>query len=472
MNTKNRQLIKSLNSGKNLDNDLPSYVCELSEQYHSYAFVQAMMQYYVMCEQHEEGYFKEKEVLETVRFLHDVIGELFLGQKDFDKDACLQRIDEERTNIIRKMEVLTNYTDQLMIYEYMLNRIEHKFTQSEQEVDDSLFAQQLLQYVLSVKDSYVVNEKIKNVIGQLPVRMARSKFYELIKNSISLYKGSEKDSLEGYLYMLRTSATLYHPECEKQYFDNWREFVAQLEKVDYDSIEEKQFATLLSQLKETAKDISDASEVFVTLQELINSLYVIVLTSTQKKTEKDSIWRKEEEICEDIIISIAKQVKLDDNYDISEQLMEKLEQIEGTPEKIMSEIQHLMGSFQLVKETYKDRIQVLHLVEAFDVLEKIEDLLSSSIFIEFKEKCTDEVTEKVAEEETVQLVKELSELFQGKSIRFVRAVIASVISRMPVFFANIDEVSDYMQTSLEQCKDFAEKRACYELLSSMLEEDQ
>ena len=148
--------------------------------------------------------------------------------------------------------------------------------------------------------------------------MARSKFYELVKNSISLYKGSEKDSLDGYLYMLRTSATLYEPECEGQYFDNWRTFVERLEKTDFDSLDKTQFDNLFAELKETAKDISDASEVFVTLQELINSLYAMLLTSKQDINKISSAWEKEEVLCKEIIISIAKQVQVDDNYNIIE----------------------------------------------------------------------------------------------------------------------------------------------------------
>ena len=467
-----RQLIKSLNNGKNLNNDLPSYAAMLGEEYHSYALVQTMMQYYVMCEQHEEGFFKEKEVIDTVQFIQEVMEELFVSDKSAKRDACIEKIDVLRTKVIRMMEVLTNYTDQLMIFEYILNRIEHKYDQSGQEFaeDDSVFAQELLQYILGVKDTYVVNEKIKDVIGQLPVRMARSKFFELVKNSISLYKGSEKDSLDGYLYMLRTSATLYKPASDGQYFTSWGAFVDKLKKADFDSLDKEQFDTLFGELKEKARDISDASEVFVTLQELINSLYAYLLVGFDSESDKAGKWEKEEAICKDVIITIAKQVKLDDNYVIAESLMEQLEQIEGTPERIMSGIQHLMGSFQMVKESYANQIKELQLDKKFSDLEKVEDLLSPSIFIEFKEKCTEEVTEEMAEKETVKLVEELSALFHDNSIRFVRAVIASVLSRMPVFFAGVEEISEYIQTSLEQCKDIAEKKASYEILRAMLVE--
>lgn len=472
MSTNIRKLIKSLNNGKNLDNDLPAYVEMLAEEYHDYALIQVMMQYYVMCEQYEDGFFKEEEVFDTVHFIREMIEEVF--EKGADRDTCISRLEEERTKVIRKMEVLTNYTDQLMIYEYILNRLEYKFDPSADlekiSEEDTVFAQQLLQYILSVKDNYVVNEKIKDIIGQLPIRMARSRFFELVKNSITLYKGSEKDSLDSYLYVLRTSATLYEPEAEGTYFKDWREFAEKLKTVDFENLEQAEFDALFDELKEKAQDIADASEVFVTLQELINSLCVYLLFDKQDNANNKVAWEKETELCKDVIATIIERRKDGADSVISEELMEKLEQLEGAPEKIMMHVQQLTGSFQMAKEAYAEKIQELGLDKEFDEFEKAETLLSSSIFVEFKEKSLETVTDEMAEKETVKLVEEFSQLFKENSIRFVRAVIACVISRMPVFFTNIEEVSEYIQSSLSQCRDVAEKKASYELLRGMLVE--
>lgn len=471
-----RQLIKNLNNGKNLDNDLPAYVAMLAEEYHDYAMIQAMMQYYVMCEQYEDGFFKEEEVLETISFINELMEEVFgttenASMEQLQRDACIAKLEEERTRVIRKMEVLTNYTDQLMIYEYMLNRLEYKFDSSADlekiSEDDTVFAQQLLQHIFAVKDNYVINEKIKDIIGQLPVRMARSKFFELVKNSITLYKGSEKDSLDSYLYVLRTSATLYEPEAEGKYFAHWRTFVQKLGTVDFEALEQTELDTLFDELKETAQEIADASEVFVTLQELINSLCVYLLFD---KAQDTNAMKKETVLCMDVIQTITKRRKNGEDTVVPENIMEKLEELEGAPEKIMMHIQQLTGSFQMAKEAYQDKIQELNLMKKFEEFEKAEVLLSSSIFVEFKEKSLEPVTEEMAEMETVKLIEEFSELFHSHSIRFVRAVIACVISRMPVFFTNIEEISEYIGTSLSQCKDAAEKKATYELLRGMLVE--
>ncbi|MBR3771717.1 MAG: hypothetical protein IKL07_05560 [Clostridium sp.] len=465
MSTNYKYLIKNLNSGKDLDEVLPAYTSMLANQYHDYALMQIMMQYYVMCEQYTESFFKEQEVMETVEFIHEIMANLFLDNSDCKKDAVLVKVDEERTRVIRKMEVLTNYTDQLMIYEYILNRLEHRYDETWIEEDDTMFANQLLQYILKVKDSFIINERVKDVIGQLPVRMARSKFFERIKNSITLYKGSERESLDGYLYMLRTSAMLYTPEADGQYFKNWDAFVDTCKKTDYENLTETELTSLMNELKRTAADISDASEVFVTLQELINSLYVYLLVDS---SEEESIQCL---TCKNIITELITHVQ-NKGGSLSESFMEMLEELEGTPENIMMKIQQLMGSFQMVKEAYGKEIMELQLENQFSHFDMAQDLLSSSIFIEFKEKNLEKVTDKDIEEETTKLISEFTELFKLAPIRVIRAVIASVISRMPVFFANVDEISEYIVSSLEQCKDMAEKQASYELLKGMMDEDE
>lgn len=468
MNTNVRKLIKNINSGKNLDKDLPVYASILTEQYKNDALLQTTMDYYVICEQYAEGFFKEKEVKETVEFIHQMISEIFLNEEEYHTDACIEKVEAERTKVIRKMEVLTNYTDQLMVYEYMLNRLEHKFDQAVCCEDDTVFAQQLLQYIMGVKDNYIVNEKIKDVIGQLPVRMARSKFFERIKNSIFLYKGSEKESLDGYLYMLRTSGTLYKPEGEGLYFEDWGRFVDRLETVDYENLNQTEYNALFDELKEKASDISNASEVFVTLQELINTLYVYLLMDNKKEDNK---LEEEFAFCKEIIREIASHAVKGEEIPDEEGLMEKLQKTEGIQEEIMMNILSLTGSLQMLEESQQDIILELELQDVFKNFKKSEDLLSSSVFVEFKDKFMEEVTDKMAEEETAKLVAEFSQLFKEKPIRFVRAVIACTISRMPVFFTGVEELSEYIQASLEQCKDDAEKLASYELLKGIMEED-
>lgn len=463
-----KQLIKNLNNGKNLDKVLPEYIHVLAENYKNQAFIRCAMQYYVMYEQYADGMFIEEEVKDTVNDICEMMKRVFVQKEDFEKEECISRIESARSNIIEKMEVLTNYTDQITVYEYVLNRIEHKFDETIAEEDTTVFTQKLMQYIFGVKDNFVMNEKIKEVISQLPVRMARSKFYELIKNSISLYKGGQKESLDSYLYMLRTSAMLYKPKGEGQYFKNWGAFVETLRTTDYGKLTKEAFDDLSGELMGKAANIMYTSEMFVSLQELINSLYVFVLMDEQENVLPDE-YQDIRKVCEEIITAIDSKMKHGEEQPFD--MEKKLYQLEGVPEKIAQNISQLEGSLDMVKESYKERLAEYGLEVVTANLEKAQTLLSDSIFVEFKEQSLEEVSDEMAEEETKKLIDELSILFQKNSIRVVRAVIASTIARMPVFFANTEEVSEYIQSSLDQCKDAAEKAASFEILRSVIEED-
>jgi len=70
-----------------------------------------------------------------------------------------------------------------------------------------------------------------------------------------------------------------------------------------------------------------------------------------------------------------------------------------------------------------------------------------------------------------ELEQELTEFF-GKNTKSVnREVMAHILSELPVFFNNVEEIKDYIYHSLTGCRDSAEKAAVTEILTSMASED-
>ena len=50
-----------------------------------------------------------------------------------------------------------------------------------------------------------------------------------------------------------------------------------------------------------------------------------------------------------------------------------------------------------------------------------------------------------------------------------RAVMSAVLSQVPVFFNNIDEIQGYINTSLSLCSDISERQACVEVLKLIMQ---
>ena len=67
-----------------------------------------------------------------------------------------------------------------------------------------------------------------------------------------------------------------------------------------------------------------------------------------------------------------------------------------------------------------------------------------------------------------RFIKELDELFASKEVCVRRAVMASVLSMLPVFFNNTEEIQDYINSSLIQCSDEAEKKAVVEVIRMLI----
>lgn len=461
-----KQLIKNINSGNNLKENLPIFLEKMADNYYQQAVIHVTMQYYTLYEQVLEQTVTCKEIEETRKVIHDCMGSIYSQTESADFCELSKKLDQERNKVIRKMEVLTGYTDRLLVYEYILNRIEYQFKDEQIEFDETVFAQELMSYIFGVQENYVINERVKEVIGQLPIRMARTKYFELLKNSMSLYKGSDKSSLDTYLYMIKTSAMLYQPEGIDTYFTELKEVMGQFDDADYENLSESDYTALYGLLQEKAQFIKEISDCFVSMQEIINNLYVISLLN-EKMQELNNVSLT---TCTSVISSIYKLFSEEELQEIPGETMEKLFELEGFQEELGMDAQVLESALFMVGETYRDELKKFSMEEKYNSLLMVNKLLSTSIFMELKEETVETVSDACVEFESKELLRELSELFSEKSIRIVRAIIASTIDKMPVFFQTQKEISDYVEQSLYACKDKAEKQASYEILKSILED--
>ena len=103
-------------------------------------------------------------------------------------------------------------------------------------------------------------------------------------------------------------------------------------------------------------------------------------------------------------------------------------------------------------------------------LEVIQKLQSGSDFVDITPKeYFDEIPDDSYADMTAEgFIKELDELFASKEVSVRRAVMAAVLSMLPVFFNNTEEIQDYINSSLIQCSDEAEKKAVVEVIKMIV----
>lgn len=109
----------------------------------------------------------------------------------------------------------------------------------------------------------------------------------------------------------------------------------------------------------------------------------------------------------------------------------------------------------------------------------VDRLLSGSSFAELKQPEENAKQESAEEEKEVdrpwleqvagEYFKELETVFSGTSKPVVRAIMAKVLSDLPVYFRSMSEIEDYIRGSLESCLDEEEKETCKELLEELMD---
>lgn len=477
MSSKIRDCVKNLEKNKNVEQLLPEYVEQYMAINGSYARIKMMMEYYMFYETVSEGINPYLEtVKETVQTFNEMVECFF--EKNPSKETVKQMAEQLlalRKEVVERMDVLTAYVDCFVVYEYILNRVQYRFEDQEMMPDDTVFAQDLVNFIFSGKDNVAVNDNIRFAIGQLPMRMTRGKYFDLIRESVSVYKGSDKSSLDGFVYMFRTNAMLYHQENKSKYFQEFAKVLEELEALDYETITEELYEIYSQKIQSNATKLNDVSDLYMQLGQLINEMYIICMSSLYASKEeggeaervirgicglfmgKDGdVWKQAREVLS------TEEEKLD-------WLGTQFVAMEGKQEQLYESLTMAGAALENISEAQAEHIAQADLTEAFAELGKMFLLTSNSVFAELEKKEEEQkVTEKMAEEVTAQLIEECKVFFKGKSRMLRRAVMANTLEKMPVFFGSAQEVADYVMTSLSQCEDSAEKYAAKQLLMDVM----
>lgn len=481
MSTKIRECVKGLSKNKDVEELLPEYINQSMEIHDNYARLKLMMEYYVFYEMVSEGinpYIESAK--DTADSLHQVVSRLFSGEEPLSAEDYLEleeTLSGLRQDVTEKMQVLTAYVDRFVVYEYILNRVQYRFEDQEVVPEDSVFAQEVLNFIFATKDNMTINDNIRAVLGQLPMRMTRSRYFDLIRDSISVYKGSDISSLEGYLYMFRTNAMLYQTPAMENYFTEFVPVLEELSQLDYEKIDGELYRIYAEKIRVNASKLNDISDLYMLLQQLINEAYSIVLAAPYKREAaeckaantvirgiNDLFLHRESDVWKG-----AGEQTFQNEEEKLYWLGEHFPSIEGQQEQVYEAMNMADAILQETAEAQKEIIEQLNLKEAFSILDKLQQLSSNSAFAALEEQTQEEkVTVEQAEEAAKQLIGELKSAFQGQSRMVRRAIMANTLEKIPVFFTTPQEVADYVSQSLGLCEDEAEKYASKQLIQEMM----
>lgn len=247
----------------------------------------------------DKDFAEDPYIYECVMGINKLVGTYLVGDADQLDDKDLALISEMRNKITEKMKVLTAYTDAFELYEYILNRKEYGFEENVdeelekmfEEFDAEQFSTEVFNFIFADKDKVAVNAKIQQIVGQLPLRMTKARFYDIIGQTLSIYNGCEISSLDDFIETVEETALLQLPEKFETEYSSLHEAYEIIKEGDYAHLDFDGYRNLSTVLDKSAGFINDVVSDYMMLIELVNDLYSMMLAAECKSGVSESCMR-------------------------------------------------------------------------------------------------------------------------------------------------------------------------------------
>lgn len=475
MYNEEKKLITDIQRRKDLDSNLGLFADVASKVNFEYACQKFTLNFLTLKDMHMDGYVPDDSYIAYCETVIDKIASDYLA--DY-KEARLETADDDiklvaevRDAITRKMKVLTSYTDAFEMYEYILNRKEYGYPenmteelQSElDEIDADEFADEIFRFVFADSDKVAVNSKLQGLIGQLPIRMTKNRFYDILGDTLDIYNGVEKESLDQFIDMVESTALIKLPDGFDTEYSDLYNALGILKQADYAQLSYEDYRKLADVLDRSAQFLNSVVTEYMLIVELINDLYVMLLAI--------SIRNNTSEKCHKAMEVVAGAIKAEEGE--LESVYTMLNDIVGEQEAAGEHKVMLESAVYDITTGYMEDITRVGLEGTYRALEKMDKLLSGSMFVDIDNVAVAGVL-KVDSDYIAgckeKLVSEFADLFAQNSMTVNRALMAKILSNIPVFFNTTDEIKEYIQGSLTRCREKSELLADYMVIKQMMEE--
>lgn len=376
-----------------------------------------------------------------------------LMRRFLEGESPVEEIRRLRMQTGGQMERLAAYTDALEIYEHMINRLEARFHDMGDGETDEERIQWLLRYIMRDQDSVTVNQRIQQVMGQLPVRLTKQKFFSYLREAVSIYVGGARDSADKLFYMLETAALLKRPQGLEGSYERLGDCLRKLEAQDFSNVSAEDWERLEKLIKEAGMLAEDYMVMLTLVAEMVNDLLVAAMT--RRRIGKAA----GEESCGRVLQAVWDGFNRGGRETLSDELLKPLE---GKQEEWYERWDACCAPMDRLEQECAQDMDA-------ELLRQISLLVSNSTFapLEHSEPDLTPVSREEAEERAARLENQLSASWKGRHRLFVRAVMAKLLCSLPVFFGSISQVQEYITGCLESCTDEAEKGISMNLIRAI-----
>lgn len=467
MKKEGKKILTDINADRNREESIGKYQSLLAASFKNYATIKMSMNLFTMYEMSEEIDLERREEIEGyIDTINSALRSVYIDKTTIDEET-VNEVIRVRDEVTAGMKVLTAYTDALEIYEYILNRIEPAVLGTiDEDINVTELAENMYEFVFSENDKMLVNTRIQEFIAQLPVRMTKNRFFDIITNSIAIYKGGEKKSVDDFIQTIRDAAILDKTEGFETKYPKLYEIYTAFINADYKEMSRAEFDMLSDMITEGTDIIQSAVTDYLMITEIVNDALIVLYSDP---IADNSYLNTEYETSSKII---GELVKADDIYEASAEFDELFVSLEGAQESAYEELSFLDANLEDLYAQYYEMYESEDMKRAFDLLSKADRLTSTSLFMDIEDSGIKVVVEEADDiyimEERETLITELDEAMKGMSKQLKRSVMAKILSLMPVFFNTQQEIKEYFEYALSSCSDKAELTACRDIVSDVI----
>jgi hypothetical protein len=466
-------LKKLLKNHNNLEDTLRTVVMEGQYHYLEFLTTNLVLEYLTFIE--VIGEEETKKLIEKDLQLKEMISSIqaFMSEPEKWVNALMDkkedvwtRLNMFRDNLSDQVAVLAGYDDQIKQHAYILRR---KFPDTdgeaiEQDISVEQSVMEIMAYLFEYEDNMTINNRIKSVYGELPVRMSKIKFHEWIEQALLGLKGIHKKDLDNYLtYMEET----YAPESIKGYgmvMESVYEDIKVFEKLYNDPIEEMEVSRLFEGMEGIRRLLESCVSLYTYTTTVVNMLGILNCLTQESYEEKKVILNN--------FIETIKYIhnRSHEEHIVDAFLVNQLDALSTDFEDKRMDNSRWEGLLNEIKQGYPDEIIKLNLAEALDNLSTVYILLSSSYFAPLKSTLEDlRIVDTPMLMTHVELFIERLDAVSQKDGRWQkRARIANLLSVLNVYHKSPEEIETYIRDVFEGCRDQKEKIGSMTSIRSMM----
>ena len=380
-----------------------------------------------------------------------------------------QAVSLRRDNM-QLMQNVSAAADSFALLEYLMNRTEHRF-EGEREIpadySDLAFTEEIMAAAAQRKDE-ARGLLVSDILGELPVRMTRERFFETILNRLSIYLSSDAEAFYNMLSVLNSAAGLSDQEPDYAPYRRCSELLEVFREKKTADIEEEEYFRIREEMTALSGELDRDSEFCRAAAAVLNNLEILTISGAP---DRDA---PEYESAERILRNTLRLMQSlpEEDQPLLQETMECCRGLEGHLEEALDAYRESISFYGDLWNRFGGEIRGAGLSVAFSGLLMIRDLRSDSLFA--RERVDIPPVRDLGKEEYMQesadFLSKLSGMLKDRPASYVRAVMGRLFAVLPPVFKSSEELENYIFASLSSCRSVPEKLCCIELIGKFMEQ--